>query len=72
MKKILNNIEFSSMIEFVLNTFLCLIGREITITSDAPQRNWFDFEKRTHAQDVSEYFGLGLHLILTPLRIAKK
>jgi hypothetical protein len=72
MKKFIGNIELSSSIESMFNTFLCLIGREITITSDAPERKLFDFEQRTHAQDVSEYFGLGFHLILTPLRRAKK
>ena len=72
MKTVVGNIELSSMIESMLNAFLCLIRREITITSDAPERKLFDFEQRTHPQHVSEYFGLGLHLILTPLRRAKK
>jgi hypothetical protein len=72
MKKILTNFELSSGIEFVLNTFLYVIGRQITITSDAPDRSLCDFEKRMHAQDVHEYFGLGLHLIVSPLRITKK
>jgi hypothetical protein len=72
MKKFLDNIDRNTMLESFLNTFLCFIRREITITSDAPERKWFDFEHRTHVKDVSEYFGLGLHLILTPLRRAEK
>ena len=72
MNKVVSIIELSSWVENTLNLFLHLIGWEITIDSDAPERSFYDFEKRVHAQDVHEYFGLGLHLILSPLRNAKK
>jgi hypothetical protein len=72
MDKVVSHIELSSWIENTLNIFLNLIGLEITIGADAPERSLYDFEKRVHAQDVHEYFGLGLHLILSPLRQAKK
>jgi hypothetical protein len=72
MIKYLANIEVSSLFENILNIFLYLIGREIAIAADAPERSLCDFEKRRHAQDVDEYFGLGLHVILSPLPIAKR
>ena len=72
MNKVLSNIELSSWVENILNIFLNLIGWEITIASDSPERSLCDFEKRMHAQDIYEVFGLGLHLILLRLRVAKK
>jgi hypothetical protein len=72
MGKFASNIELSSFIERILNSFWFFFGREFTIASDAPGRSLWDFEKRTSPGDVHEFFGLGLHLILFPLRIPKK
>ena len=72
MERLLSNIELSSFIERILNKLFFFIGRQITIASDAPERSLWDFEKRMSAGDVSEYFGLGLHLSLFPKRVPNK
>jgi hypothetical protein len=53
-----------------LKSFAYLLRRDILILADAPDRSLFDFERRQHERQGCEYFGLGLHLIVSPLEIS--
>lgn len=44
-----------------------LTGRNFLIMSDASDRSLFDFESRSSDAGGCEYFGLGLHVIVTPV-----
>ena len=51
--------------------FSRLIGRDLLIVRDEPDKSLFDFKRWRHDQDVCEYFGLGLRLIVSPLPASK-
>jgi hypothetical protein len=36
---------------------------------DAPDKSLFDFKRWQHGRQGCEYFGLGLHVIVSPLRM---
>lgn len=55
---------FTGIIEFLLNTFSDLSGRNIWVFPDANGRRLFDFERRSHGCQT-EYFGLGLHFLVS-------
>jgi hypothetical protein len=67
---------FVNFLAFVLTLFLklfaYLLGRDILIQADAPDKSVFDFKRWSHGRQGSEYFGLGLHLIVSPLRMLPK
>ena len=45
----------------------CLVGRDILIVRDEPDKSLFDFKRWRHDRAVCEYFGFGLRLIVSPL-----
>lgn len=49
--------------------FAYLLGRDILILADAPDKSVFDFARLQHGRQGCEYFGLGLHLIVSPLEM---
>lgn len=56
------------LLDIFLNMVSRLTGKHFLILSDSPGRSLFDFERRSNEAKVCEYFGLGLHLIVTPDR----
>ena len=52
-------------LETVLNAFTWLVGKDVFILPDAPGRSLLDFERRPCGSQICEYFGLGLHLIVS-------
>jgi len=59
-------------LDIFLKLFALLIGRDILILPDAPDKSLFDFKRISHGPQGCEYFGLGLHLIVSPFRILPK
>ncbi len=68
----MSTINLSSWFENIVNELLHLIGRDLVIAFDAPKMSLFDFERRMHCRGVTEYFGLGFHLIVSPFRFPQK
>jgi hypothetical protein len=54
------------------NFILTQIPLAIFIELDAPSRSLFDFERWSHGRQGSEYFGLGLHVVASPIRMSHK
>jgi len=52
------------------NFILTQIYLDIFIELDAPNRSFFDFEKRSHGRQGTDYFGLGLHVVASPLQMS--
>jgi len=52
------------------NFILTQIHLDIFMELDAPNRSLLDFERWSHGRQGSEYFGLGLHVVASPLRIS--
>jgi hypothetical protein len=52
------------------NFILTQIYLDIFIELDAPNRSFFDFEKRSHGRQGSDYFGLGLHVVASPFQMS--
>jgi len=65
-----NQLAFS--LEMFFKLFAYLMRRDILILPDAPDKSLFDFKRWSHGQQGCEYFGLGLHLIVSPLRMPSK
>jgi len=65
-----------NQLAFVLDLFFkfiaYLLGRDILILADAPDKSLFDFKRWSHGQQGCEYFGLGLHLIVSPRQMPQK
>lgn len=59
-------------LELFFKLFAFLLGRDILIQADAPDKSVFDFKHYSHGQQGHEYFGFGLHLIVSPLRMRPK
>ena len=60
-------LQLSCLFETVLNRLSRLVGLDIFIEPDAPDKSLFDFESRHHGHHGSEYFGFGLHLVVSHL-----
>lgn len=56
---------WTSSLERFLNLFAHLRGRHVIVMADAPSRKLLDWESRTDGAN-REYFGLGLHVIVSP------
>jgi len=52
------------------NFILTLLTLDIFMEQDAPNWSLFDFERWSHGRQGSEYFGLGLHAVASPLRMS--
>jgi hypothetical protein len=57
------------ILDIFLNYFAYLLKRDILILADAPDKSLFDFARWEHGRQGCEYFGLGLHLIVSPLEM---
>lgn len=53
--------------EKLVNVFAPVWGLSILVLPDATERSLFDFEYRSHRcnRRLREYFGLGLHFVVT-------
>ena len=56
-------------LNLILRAFAYLIGRDILILTDAPDKSLFDFKRWQHGRQGCEYFGLGLHVVVSRLRM---
>jgi hypothetical protein len=57
------------ILDIFLNSFTYLLRRDIIVLADAPDKSLFDFERWQHGRQGCEYFGLGLHVIVSPLEM---
>ena len=62
----------ASSLTLFFKLFAYLVGRDILIQADAPDKSAFDFKRWSHGRQGCEYFGLGLHLVVSPLRMLPK
>jgi hypothetical protein len=56
----------------LLAVLLYLVGWDLVILPDEPGKSFFDFKRWPHGRQGCEYFGLGLHVIVSPLRMPPK
>ena len=49
--------------------FSALFHLDLFIESDAPSRSLFDFSHESHQGGDHEVWGLGLHAVISPLRV---
>ena len=59
-------------LEMLLKFFAHLMGHDILIMPDAPDKSLFDFKRWQHGRQGCEYFGLGLHVIVSPQDAPRK
>lgn len=60
------------LLDLFFKLFALLMGRDILILPDAPDKSLLDFKRVSHGPQGCEYFGLGLHLIVSPLWMLPK
>ena len=63
-------IQLSCIFEKIANKIVNVIGLDLFTEFDAPDRHWCDFERWPHGRQGSEYFGFGLHLVVSPLQMS--
>jgi hypothetical protein len=62
--------KFTYRLESLVNIFAHLIGFDVYIDQDAASKGLFDFQRTDHGMDGSECWGLGLHVVVSPLRMS--
>ncbi len=53
----------------IIKVFAYLVGRDVLVMTDAPGKSLFDFKRWPHGRQGCEYFGLGLHVVVSRLRM---
>ncbi len=51
------------------NRIFSLLYLDIFMELDAPNRSFWDFERWSHGRQGNDYFGFGLHVVASPLRM---
>jgi hypothetical protein len=59
-----------TLLESILNTFTHLMGLDLFIEQDAPSKGLLDFATETHSDGSREWWGLGLHIVVSPLQVS--
>lgn len=59
-------------LESILNTFTHLFNLDLFIERDSKQFGLFDFATETSSKGDREWFGLGLHLVISPLQVSPR